>query len=94
MLRFTTTELRGAATRKQVAQTGKEITNKRASIESTVRSVIHPFGGHLCKLPVRGQPRITTMMVLSGMMVNIRRITGYLFPEDGSKPIPDGYALC
>jgi len=94
VLRFTTTDLRVAATRKQVAQTGKKITNKRASIESTVRSVIHPFGGHLCKLPVRGRHRITTMVVLSAMMVNIRRITGYLFPEDGSKPIPDGYALC
>ena len=94
VLRFTATDLRVAAIRKQVTETGKEITNKRASIESTVRSVIHPFGGHLCKLPVRGQPRITTMMVLSAMMVNIRRITGYLFPEDGSKPIPDGYALC
>jgi hypothetical protein len=94
VLRFTATDLRVAATRKQVAETGKEITNKRASIESTVRSVIHPFGGHLCKLPVRGQHRITTMVVLSAMMVNIRRITGYLFPEDGSKPIPDGYALC
>ena len=94
VLHFTATDLRVAATRKQVAETGKEIANKRASIESTVRSVIHPFGGHLCTLPVRGQHRITTMMVLSGMMVNIRRITGYLFPEDGSKPIPDRYALC
>jgi hypothetical protein len=126
VLRFTTTDLRVAATRKQVAETGKEIVNKRppvkpvvllappirglaaafsrrrwsfvgkerASIESTVRSVIHPFGGHLCKLPVRGRHRITNMIVLSAMMVNIRRITGYLFPEDGSKPIPDGYALC
>ena len=55
VLRFTGTDLRVAATRKQVAQTRKEITNKRASIESTVRSVIHPFGGHLCKLPVRGK---------------------------------------
>jgi hypothetical protein len=94
VLRFTTTDLRVAATRKQVARTGKDITNKRASIESTVRSVIHPFGGHLCKLSVRGQHRMTTMIVLSAMMVNIRRITGYLFPENGSKPIPDGYALC
>ncbi|AHC15309.1 transposase [Salinispira pacifica] len=94
VLHFTATDLRVAATRKQVAETGKEITNKRASIESTVRSVIHPFGGHLCKLPVRGRHRVTTMMVLSAMMVNIRRIRGYLFPEDGSKPIPDGYALC
>ena len=94
VLRFTTKDLRVAETRKQVARTGKEITNKRASIESTVRSVIHPFGGHLCKMPVRGQHRITTMIVLSAMMVNIKRITGYLFPEDGENPVPDGYALC
>jgi hypothetical protein len=26
--------------------------------------------------------------------LNIRRITGYLFPEDGAKPIPYGYVLC
>jgi len=91
---FTTTDLRVAATRKQVAETGKEITNKRASIESTVRSVIHPFGGHLCKMPVRSRHRITTMIVLSAMMVNIRRITGYLFPEDGREPIPERYVLC
>ncbi len=50
----------------------KEITNKRVSIESSARSVIHPFGGHLCKLPVRGLYRVTTMIILSGMMVNVR----------------------
>jgi hypothetical protein len=94
VLRFTTTDLRVAATRKQVAETGKEIVNKRASIESSVRSIIHPFGGHLCKLPVRGRHRITTMIVLSAMMVNIRRITGYLCPPDDSRPLPEGYALC
>jgi hypothetical protein len=93
VLRITATDLRVAATRKQVAETGKEITNKRASVESSVRSIIHPFGGHLCKLPVRGQRRVTTMIVLSAMMVNIRRIAGYLFPEDGVQPAPDGYAL-
>lgn len=35
----------------------------------TTRSVIHPVGGHLCKLPVRGQHRITTLMVLRAMFV-------------------------
>ena len=94
VMRFSTTDLRVAATRKQVAETGKEITNKRASIESTVRSVIHPFGGHLCKMPVRGRHRVSTMIVLSAMMVNIRRITGYLCPLDDSRPLPAGYALC
>ncbi|RKX87965.1 MAG: hypothetical protein DRP59_12625, partial [Spirochaetes bacterium] len=66
--------------------------NIRASVESTVRSVIHPFGGHLCKLPVRGAERIKTMTILSAAMVNIRRITGYLSLNNNS----DGLltALC
>lgn len=94
VLPFTPKDLRVAAMRKQVAETGKEVVNKRASIESTVRSVIHPFGGHLCKMPVRGRHRITTMIVLSAMMVNIRRITKHLCPDDDSSPFADGYALC
>jgi hypothetical protein len=94
VLHFTPTDLRVAATRKQVAETGKDIVNRRASIESTVRSVIHPFGGHLCKMPVRGRHRITTMVVLSAMMVNIRRITEYLRPDDDSGSFAEGYALC
>jgi len=82
VLRFTSDNIRVAAQRQQVSRSGKEVLNKRASIESTVRSVIHPFGGHLCKLPVRGKARITSLMVLSAAMVNIRRITGYLCPDN------------
>ena len=55
----------------------KQAINMRASVENTIRCVIHPFEGHLCKLPVRGKKRITTMILLSTMMVNIRRITKY-----------------
>jgi hypothetical protein len=73
VLHFTTDDLRVAQQRIQVAESGKEVLNMRASVESTVRSVIHPFGGHLCKMPVRGNHRITTMTILSAMMVNIRR---------------------
>ena len=60
----------------------KDNLNIRASVESTVRSVIHPFGGHLCKLPVRGKERIKTMTILSAAMVTIRRITEYLSPNN------------
>lgn len=81
VLRFSQKDLRVSEQRKQVANSGNEVLNKRASVESTVRSVIRPFGGHLCKMPVRGAHRITTMTVLSAAMVNIRRITGYLFPK-------------
>ncbi len=43
-------------------------------MENMGRSVIHPFGGHLCKIPVRGKIRIAQMVILSVAMVNIRRI--------------------
>lgn len=91
ILRISLKDVQVALRRQQVAQTGKEVINRRASVEATVRSVIHPFGGHLCKLPVRGKSRITTMIVQSAVMVNIRRITGYLCPKGPapliSKPI-------
>jgi len=80
--RFNDTNVRVAQQRRQLAESGKEAMNMRASVESTVRSVIHPFGGHLCKMPVRGKARVTTMAVLSGAMVNVRRITCYLFPKE------------
>ena len=83
VFRFTDTDIRVAQQRRVYAESGKETSNLRASIESTVRSVIHPFGGHLCKLPVRGKSRITTMTVLSGAMVNVRRIARYLFAQNG-----------
>ena len=82
VLRFCDKDVRIAAQRQQLAKDkASGYLNQRASIESTVRSVIHPFGGHLCKLSVRGRNRITTMAVLSSAMVNIRRIRGYLCPE-------------
>lgn len=51
--------------------------NWRAAVESTVRSVTHPFGGQRGKLPVRGQRRVTQMIFASAFMVNVRRIWRY-----------------
>jgi hypothetical protein len=82
--RFGDTDVRVAQQRRQLAESGKEAVNMRASVESTVRSIIHPFGGHLCKMPVRGIARVRMMAVLGGAMVNIRRITRYLFPKEGA----------
>lgn len=84
VLRFTDQTIRVAQQRRVFSESGRETTNQRASIESTVRSIIHPFGGHLCKMPVRGKSRITTMTVLSAAMVNVRRIARYLFAPSGS----------
>ena len=76
ILRFSSDDFRAAKQRKACRESCKE-KNIRASVESTVRSVIHPFGGHLCKMPVRGRIRIHQMIVLSAAMVNIRRITAH-----------------
>ena len=81
VIRFTSDNIRVANQRRQFSA-NKDNLNIRASVESTVRSVIHPFGGHLCKMPVRGKLRIKTMTILSATMVNIRRITKYLLPNE------------
>ena len=49
--------------------------NLRSAVEATVRSLKHPFGNG--KLPVRGQPRVSMMMVASAAMTNARRIWRY-----------------
>ena len=67
-----------------LAESGTETTNRRASIESTVRSVIHPFRGHLCKMPVRGKSRVATVTVLSAAMVNVRGIARSVFARNES----------
>ncbi len=86
IIRFTDDNIRVALQRQQYEE-NKDNLNIRASVESTVRSIIHPFGGHLCKMPVRGKERIKTMVILSAAMVNIRRITEYLCPDDTNNGI-------
>jgi hypothetical protein len=81
IIRFTDDNIRVALQRQQFEESKGNL-NIRASVESTVRSVIHPFGGHLCKLPVRGKERIKTMIILGAAMVNIRRIRGYLSSDN------------
>lgn len=63
-----------ALLRQRAAKTRGKGKNWRAAIESTVRSVTHPFGGQTGKLPVRGQIRVTQVLICSALMVNVRRI--------------------
>jgi len=49
--------------------------NLRAAVESTVRSLKHPFPDS--KLPVRGLFRMTCLIVASAAMTNVRRIQRY-----------------
>jgi hypothetical protein len=50
--------------------------NLRAAVESTVRSLKHPFPDS--KLPVRGLFRVTCLIVAAAAMTNVRRIQRYI----------------
>jgi hypothetical protein len=58
--------------------------NPRAAVESTVRSVKHPFPAG--KLPVRGLFRSTCLIVASAAMTNVRRIQRYLLDTRPEAP--------
>lgn len=74
VLYVTTSQVRVARLRQRAAWARKPGNNRRAAIESTVRSVTHPFGGQAGKLPVRGKSRVSQMIICSALMVNLRRI--------------------
>jgi hypothetical protein len=74
VLHVTTSQVRVAQLRQRAAWARKAGNNRRAAVESTVRSLTHPFGGQAGKLPVRGKSRVTQMIICSALMVNLRRI--------------------
>jgi len=72
LLAFTLKEVRAAQRRKNFLKHRLDGQNLRAAVEATVRSVKHPFPAG--KLPVRGQFRMTSMLIASAIHVNVRRI--------------------
>jgi len=75
LLAFTLRQVR-AAKRRRVHLENQDLgKNLRASVEATVRSVKHPFRSG--KLPVRGQFRVTCLVIASAIHVNVRRICRY-----------------
>jgi hypothetical protein len=75
VLRFSQPEMDLALRRKRSAELWATGQNLCAAAESPMRSVKHPFGNG--KLPVRGEPRVSMMVIASEAMTNIRRIHGY-----------------
>ena len=71
-LRFTVGSLRRALRRRCSRQRLEEGRNLRAAVESTVRSVKHPFAGG--KAPVRGRFRVFCMVLGVACVVNVRRL--------------------
>jgi len=74
-LRFTLSEVQMAQRRRRSREYQKEGRNLRAAVESTVRSVKHPFPAG--KLPVRGHFRVTCLVIGSAAVANLRRIHRY-----------------
>ncbi len=75
-LRFSTQQQQVARRRQLSAQAKASGKNLRSAVEATVRSVKHPFRNG--KVPVRGQPRVTMLLIGSAAMTNVRRICRYL----------------
>ncbi|MFO7972863.1 MAG: transposase [Desulfobacterales bacterium] len=71
-LRFTQKQTNVAQRRRRSQIYLEEGRNLRAAVEATVRQVKHPFPAS--KLPVRGQFRVTCMVIGSAIMSNIKRI--------------------
>jgi len=74
-LRFTQAQAHVAQRRRRSQIHLQNGENPRAAVETTVRQVKHPFPNS--KLPVRGQFRVTCMIIGSAIMSNIRRIQQY-----------------
>jgi hypothetical protein len=64
-----------ALRRQRSAEVRDSEQNPRAAAEATMRSLKHPFGND--KVPVRGRPRVSMVMVESAAMSNVRRIHRY-----------------
>ena len=72
LLAFTLKQVQAAQRRKDFLEHQDHGQNLRAAVEATVRSVKHPFRAG--KLPVRGQFRMTSIVIASAIHVNVRRI--------------------
>jgi hypothetical protein len=75
-LRFSKQQVHVARRRQRSAQAKASGQNLRSAVEATVRSVKHPFRNG--KVPVRGQPRVSMLLIGSAAMCNVRRICRYL----------------
>ena len=79
VLRFSQRELDLALRRQRCADARASKQNLRAAVEATVRAVKHPFGNG--KVPVRGNRRVSIVMIGSAAMNNVRRINRYLIGQ-------------
>ena len=75
VLRFPQQDVNVALRRQRCADERASKQHLRPAVEATVRAVKHPFGNG--KVPVRGKPRVGTLMIESAAMSNVRQIHRY-----------------
>jgi len=75
ILRFSQQQVNVARRRKGSAEARASGQNLRAAVEATMRSIKHPFRNG--KVPVRGQPRVSMIVIGSAAMSNVRSIQRY-----------------
>lgn len=71
-LRFSQQQVNVAQRRKRSAEARSSGQNLRAAVEATMRSIKHPFRNG--KVPVRGLPRMSMVVIGSAAMSNVRSI--------------------
>jgi hypothetical protein len=79
VLRFSQQDLDLALRRQRSAEACASGQNLRAAVEATIRAVKHRFGNG--KVPVRGKPRVSMVMIGSAAMNNVRQIHRYLVDQ-------------
>ena len=82
VLRFSQREVDLALRRQRSANARASGQNLRVAVEATVRSLKHPFGNG--KVPVRGKPRVSMVVIASAAMSNARRIYRYLVERESA----------
>jgi hypothetical protein len=91
VLRFSQAELDLALRRQRSADARTRTHKLRPAVEATVRAVKHPFGNG--KVPVRGQPRVSMVIVGSAAMNNVRQINRYRIEQNKAGKRTDGHSL-
>jgi hypothetical protein len=83
VLWFSHQDVEVALRRQRTADMRASGQNLRVAVEAIVRSIKHPFGND--KVPVRGQDRVSMVMLGSAAMSNVRRIHRYLVGLEEAK---------
>jgi len=82
-LRFSQPDVDLALRRQRSAEARASGQNLRPAVEATVRSVKHPFDDG--KVPVRGQSRVSMVVLASAAMSNLRRIHRFLVEKSAQE---------